>query len=82
LDKRQKFSADHQSTEEEEGIHIVIANRDALRTVRGHGSNVVEWAFCFKCGRGPMPPFVLQMDSTSTQLIADMFLFPIRLNSL
>jgi hypothetical protein len=35
-----------------------------------------------ECGRALVPPFVLQMDSTSTQLIADMFLFGIRLNSL
>jgi hypothetical protein len=36
---------------------------------------VEQWAFWFKCGTAPVPPFGLQMDSTLTQLIADMFLF-------
>jgi hypothetical protein len=46
--------------------------------VRGHGSNVEHWAFWFKCGTAPGPPFVLQMDSPITQPIADMFFFQVR----
>jgi hypothetical protein len=36
----------------------------ATVAVRGHGSNVEQRAFWFKCGTAPAPPFVLQMDGT------------------
>jgi hypothetical protein len=53
--------------------------------VRGHDSNVEQWAFWFQCGTTPVLPLVLplvlQMDSTLTHIIADMCFFRIRSNS-
>jgi hypothetical protein len=49
-----------------------------LSFVRGHGSNVEQWPFCFRGGTAPVPSLVLEMNRKLNHLIADMFLFQIR----